>query len=1368
MYPYISVSYASENARSAERICDLLSRYGFRYERVPDGREPSARAGVISGAEALVVLTSPAAAAREVIASDVRLGLGLSRPVLCVSVEPNELDDRFCGGGEAGAILIPSPAQDSDPLAVALFVHRLMIRRLCRLDECFTSLLCADDAYGRAIECAVRAHVGDADAQFALGCAYESGDGVPTREDEAALWLERAALAGLTCAQVRIGEYYLRGVGVERDPARALSFFSSAARAGDVRGVYHVGLCYLYGRGVLRDPSYAVTFLLRAARQGYAPACYRLGILYRDGEGVPANHKRAVACMYAAVVSSATAIRADGGMSPGGMSVTLRRRAPGGFRAVSLRHMRRSRLVPLMEARAAAKGHGWTDAERSHATLRLMGRCRYTSCGYAEDGWLAGEYNRFLADEGGAWDARWRESRTSAGRSRVDERGAVELPVWTCREAAEAAAELGHLLALGCPEGGILPAPTRALSWYRFAAGQGSSRAMFYLGDAYRTGRGVPRDPEGAVRLYTYAANLKCEEAQFALGVCCERGEGTDQNFTEAARRYEQAARQGYAPAACNLGGCYLDGRGVARDDTVAVEWFTRASDARESAAACRLALCYELGRGVERDAEEAFALYHTAARGGSAYALYRLGLMYDHGILSDCDAGEHRLTDDVTLLEQLLFENSVRETVSAEEAHDDGAHLAVSVGDRTTPADDGGVYLLPPRAAYAARLYEQAAVSGVPDAAYAMAMCCRDFRGDHLREQRRERRHEWQEVPWLIRAADGGHLQAIYELGMCYFDGRGTVRDRVRAYACFERAADLWRQWQDSEPAAESAAKPAAEALPTGGLSRRDAAGCAIYMMGYCTLYSLLDGRREPLIPAPGSPEVLRAAELFSEAAETDHISAITALGDLAAYGFLPADTAGAVDTAGAADTVDTAGADDGGRDSRAAALELYERAARLAGTVEKSIAPHAVDAMLSLAEHLLREGKALESAGDREGADRARTEAWRYLAGAAELGSTDAQVGMAYCAHFGYGTPENRDTAAWFLRRAEHSAGGHRLASLFMGDILYAGGADRPAAMAAYRRAAAEHTHERSTESVTLAVRRRVRAETEERVRAEALYRLAAIGAAYLDTRDTAGALDASESPFGYLLQAVLAGHETAVRDLALMYAHEVERRDSAARPAIPNAKRSRSHRARATVEALAVYRSQMTLPPLTACMTDYYTALWPCPVPFERRMTVGAMDGDLPTYATAPVSVAMRAEALNYLGDCCFFGHGLPEDAAAAVACYTAAVAVAAELKPRRGDRLPEGVAWAHYSLGWCRLRGVGCLPNEHEAVRHFRAAPSHAEACFALADCCERGVGMDASNVYEAFKYYRRAHKLGHPKAAHHVRLMEQRLRDAHGE
>ena len=1336
MYPYVSVSYASENAERAERICDLLSRYGFRYERVPDGRDPSTRLGVISGAEALVVLTSPAAAERDVIASDVRLGLGLGRQVLCVSTEANELDDRFCGAGEAGAVLIPFPAAENpDPLAVALFIHRLLIRRLCRLDECFTSLLCADDAYGRVVECAVRAHTGDADAQFALGCAYESGDGVPAREDEAALWLEHAARAGLACAQVRIGEYYLRGVGVERDAARALSFFSAAAEAGDVRGVYHVGLCYLYGRGVLRDPSYAVTFLLRAARQGYAPACHRLGILYRDGEGVPANHRRAAACLYAAVKATPGAID-KGGLPSVGMSAAHRRRARGGFRAVSLRHLRRRTLVPLIEA----QGRALNESERARATLRLMAHCRYDSHGYAEDGWLDAAYARALSDEGGVRDLRTRDARPLMHRAAIDGRGASDTPVWTCREAAEAAGELGHLLARGCAEEGIPPAPTRALPWYRYAAALGNSRAMFRLGDAYRTGRGVPRDPEGAVRLYTYSANLRCEEGQFALGVCCERGLGREQDLGEAARRYEQAARQGYAPAACNLGGCYLGGRGVTRDDTVAVEWLTRASDAGETAATCRLALCYEQGIGVERDVEEAFALYRIAARGGHAYALYRLGLMYDRGVSLDGATADHCLPDDETLLEQLLPEDETTasdEILSASDGSpaSEGGEERLSVPMTSDCACGESTFWLSPRPAYAARLYEQAASHGVPDAAYAMALCCRSGRSVH--------HHAWQELTWLSCAADGDHLQALYELGMCYFEGRGAVCDRVRAYGYFERAAELWRA--DGGTDGE-------RSLPSGGMSRRDAAGCSLYMMGYCTLYSLLDGRREPLIPVPQSPEVLRAAALFAEAAETDHISAITALGDLSAYGLLP----------------------DDGADGQTVALEQYTRAARLASTVESHAAPYADDAMLSLAEHWLSEGDRLASDGDVTGAERARSEAWRYLASAAGLGSADARVGMAYCAYFGYGTPQNRETAAWFLHRAEHSVGGHRLASLFMGDIRYGGTADatgtvdRAAAVAAYRRAVTARQDQSLTESATLAVRRRARAEADDRVRAEALYRLAVLGATFPDVGGSAENSGCacetvrtdSSDPFVYLLQAVLAGHEAAIDDLARMYAHEAARRASVT-CTTPAADRTRSRRGRATVESLAAYRSQMTLRPLTACMTDYYTALWLSPVPFERRMISGAVSGDLPDYVTAPVSAAMRAEALNYLGDCCFFGHGLPESPTAAVACYAAAVAI--DLGLRRGERLPDGVAWAHYSLGYCCLHGVGCAPNPREAVKHFRVATSHPEACFALATCCEAGIGMDSPDLYEAFRHYRRAHKLGHPDAESRIHLVEQRLR-----
>lgn len=39
-------------------------------------------------------------------------------------------------------------------------------------------------------------------------------------------------------------------------------------------------------------------------------------------------------------------------------------------------------------------------------------------------------------------------------------------------------------------------------------------------------------------------------------------------------------------------------------------------------------------------------------------------------------------------------------------------------------------------------------------------------------------------------RAAEGGHNEARYSLGVCYMKGCGVAADPVLAYECFERAA--------------------------------------------------------------------------------------------------------------------------------------------------------------------------------------------------------------------------------------------------------------------------------------------------------------------------------------------------------------------------------------------------------------------------------------------------------------------------------------------------------------------------------------------------------------------------------------------------
>ena len=176
----------------------------------------------------------------------------------------------------------------------------------------------------------------------------------------------------------------------------------------------------------------------------------------------------------------------------------------------------------------------------------------------------------------------------------------------------------------------------------------------------------------------------------------------------------------------------------------------------------------------------------------------------------------------------------------------------------------------------------------------------------------------------------------------------------------------------------------------------------------------------------------------------------------------------------------------------------------------------------------------------------------------------------------------------------------------------------------------------------------------------------------------------------------------------------------------------------------------------------MTDYYTALWPEPIFFSYGMRATSIPADRPAYVSAAVTPAMIAAALNYLGDCLFYGKGLPEDTAAAAACYKEVADM--RIPVPRGQSVPPGQAWAQYSYGWCLLHGEGVPEDPRRAVVYLtRASKTHAEACYALGECYEGGRGVDAADDMEAYTFYRKALKLGYRQAASKVEGLEKKLK-----
>ena len=155
MPAYVCVTHALSRREETDAFCRGLSRYGFRFACIHEQTDPQHREETLTEASLLIALTCPAAEEAETVAADIRRAMTRGVPVLCVSMKENGLDHRFCSP-EGGAYLIPAPAADTpDRRPVSLFIHRLFIRHLARLPECFSLVRCVEDAYGTVVAAAV-------------------------------------------------------------------------------------------------------------------------------------------------------------------------------------------------------------------------------------------------------------------------------------------------------------------------------------------------------------------------------------------------------------------------------------------------------------------------------------------------------------------------------------------------------------------------------------------------------------------------------------------------------------------------------------------------------------------------------------------------------------------------------------------------------------------------------------------------------------------------------------------------------------------------------------------------------------------------------------------------------------------------------------------------------------------------------------------------------------------------------------------------------------------------------------------------------------------------------------------------------------
>lgn len=112
------------------------------------------------------------------------------------------------------------------------------------------------------------AEQGSADAQYLLGQAYQTGQGVAPSFDIALGWYQRAAAQGHVAAGAELGfVLFSRG-----DRRAAIPYIEKAAASGDPRAYYLLGTAHFNGDIVKRDWPLAFAQMTRASEAGLPAA----------------------------------------------------------------------------------------------------------------------------------------------------------------------------------------------------------------------------------------------------------------------------------------------------------------------------------------------------------------------------------------------------------------------------------------------------------------------------------------------------------------------------------------------------------------------------------------------------------------------------------------------------------------------------------------------------------------------------------------------------------------------------------------------------------------------------------------------------------------------------------------------------------------------------------------------------------------------------------------------------------------------------------------------------------------------------------------------------------------------------------------
>lgn len=299
--------------------------------------------------------------------------------------------------------------------------------------------------------------------------------------------------------------------------------------------------------------------------------------------------------------------------------------------------------------------------------------------------------------------------------------------------------------------------------WLRHSAAQGNPDAWQRLGVLFYSGKdGLLHDEHLAAAAFRRGADLGQKTARYNLACCFRNGCGTKEMKKEEARAFESfrlAALQGLPEAQFALGRCFSEGRGTSRNLEEAVRWYELSARQGFAPAQLNLGIALLFGNGITCSKENAVKWLELAAGQHLPEAQYLFGVCLEKG-LGTPSAPERAV--------EFYRQAASRAHVRAQYALGRCTELGVGTA---------------PDRKEAFRLYKCAADQGLCAALMDVGRCFHDGTGTHPDVRRAFESYK--------RAAEQNDALAQDFVALCYDVGSGVGRDMKQAVSWYRKAAE-------------------------------------------------------------------------------------------------------------------------------------------------------------------------------------------------------------------------------------------------------------------------------------------------------------------------------------------------------------------------------------------------------------------------------------------------------------------------------------------------------------------------------------------------------------------------------------------------